>query len=307
MIINEVAAPVCPDCAAQSRLIGPIQAAGAFAGRKLNQPLAGGYLYRCNDCLLGFRWPQLPKEQLDVLYEQGNERAWSATYTQRADWSQARDWIMDALRPGSTILDIGCFDGGFLEPLVSIYRCHGIEIQLGARRRSEEKGIQLIGNDFAKIEGEFDCITAFDVIEHVQRPREFLVNCLAALRPGGYLVIATGNLDSRTFRFMGSRYGYCTFAEHLSFLSPRWLVGPAITFSYKIENMMVFAHSNPPLGSRIKGAVASLLYRVSPDLFGLLRRFGLGGIDTKLHPELAGTSPGWPGAKDHFMILLRKS
>ncbi|TLU87933.1 MAG: hypothetical protein FDX21_03750 [Chlorobium sp.] len=163
----------CPDCGGNGVLVGPIPDSVFFAGRTVEKPLKGGRLYRCSLCTLGFRWPRLDKKQLDDLYKQGDENTWSSAPTARTDWQIGRDLLKDLLSRGMSILDVGCFDGGFLEPLVDLYACNGIEIYSLAAKRAAKKGVTIIGSDFADVSGSFDCITAFDVIEHIEISRAF--------------------------------------------------------------------------------------------------------------------------------------
>jgi SAM-dependent methyltransferase len=44
--------------------------------------------------------------------------------------------------------------------------------------------------------GTFDCVFAFQVLEHVPRPRAFLLDMVAAAKPGGLIVFSVPNEDS---------------------------------------------------------------------------------------------------------------
>lgn len=268
--------------------------------------LSGGDLYRCRECLLGFRWPRLSKYALDALYTLGSDTAWSAPTQSREDWNIARSWLEQYVTPPGRILDIGCFDGGFLEPLLPAFDCYGIEINASARARAEQKGIEILGSDFSALAGRFDCITAFDVIEHVEQPKAFLANCLSAVTPGGLVVISTGNLDSFTFRLMGSRYWYCAIAEHISFVSPAWFTGLAGPLNYRITRQTNIVHGRTTFLKKIWQTTSNLLYRGLPTIFHALRKLGLGRREATIYPELADYPPSWGSANDHFVILLEK-
>lgn len=298
--------PKCPDCSANASPIGPIPATDIFAGRVLKSPLSGGYLYRCMQCSLGFRWPRLNKEELDALYVMGKEETWTAAEDSRIDWRIARGWIKEDLGPESRVLDVGCFDGGFLEPLVESYCCYGIEIHSAARKRAERKGIEIIGNDFSTVSGNFDCITAFDVIEHIERPGKFLNECLAATKPGGWVLISSGNLDAFTFRLLGSRYWYCTIAEHISFVSPVWFLKIASALNYQIVRKATFSHGRTSRSRYLKELASNLMYRFGSSGFRILRILGMGGKNVKAFPELTDHPPPWTSAHDHFMVMIKK-
>lgn len=298
---------LCPDCGGVARLVGSIPDTNIFAGKALQTPLAGGALYHCAECWLGFRSPRLEKETLDYLYTQGDDKAWSASIDRRPDWRIAHKWLLKNMPSGATVLDIGCFDGGFLESLTQRYNCFGVEIHPGARNRASQKGIKLIGSDFLDLKGWFDCVVAFDVIEHMESPRRFLEVGFDCLKSRGCLVISTGNFDSFAFRFMGSRYWYCTIAEHISFVSPAWVRRQASAIGLEIEYMTFFSHEEQQFLRAARQTAANVLYRFFPELFAGLRRIGVGSLDVRRIPELAYHPPGWTSAKDHFLFVLRKA
>lgn len=299
--------PSCPGCSGIARFVGRIPATNVFAGTLLEKPLPGGCLYRCIECGLGFRWPRLAKEKLDDLYAKGSDTTWTAGVNNRWDWRVVHKWLRTNAPSNAAVLDIGCFDGGFLESLTRNYRCFGIEIHPQAINRAERKGIKIIGTDFTDLKGQFDCITAFDVIEHVESPRDFLECGIKHLDSGGWLLVSTGNLDSFTFRLMGSGYWYCTIAEHISFISPDWVRKQASELGLEIEHMAFFSHADCNFRQKIKQTAANLLYRYWPGLFACLRRMGMGDKNARCFTELASHPPEWVSARDHFLFVLRKS
>lgn len=302
-----MASTLCPDCGGEARFVGSIPDSYIFAGSILRAPLAGGGLYQCTKCGLGFRSPRLSKDALDYLYAQGSDKAWTDSIDRRPDWRIAHDWLLANIHTGAAVLDIGCFDGAFLESLAQNYRCFGIEIHPEARHRAAQRGVEIVGRDFFDLEGQFDCIVAFDVIEHVESPRRFLEFGVDHLKSGGRLLVSTGNFDSFTFRFMGSRYWYCSIAEHISFISPAWVRRQVPALGVKIEGMTFFSHANFRFRQSAKQVAANVLYRFCPRLFASLRRMGMGRIDVRRFPESIDYPPGWMSAKDHFLFVLRKA
>lgn len=293
----------CLCCGKKADLVGYIPSTDFFAGRLLEKPVDGGGLYRCKACLLGFRWPRLSKQELDVLYAQGDEFAWSESDCLRRDWRLAREWILERVPKGGEILDIGCFDGGFLAGIANLYKCYGIEIHPQARARAEQNRVSIVGEDFSDIRGEFDCVTAIDVIEHVENPEHFLSQVLSVVRPGGWALISTGNFNSLTFRIMGAKYWYCSIAEHISFVSPEWFFRGASKIGFKIVGVKKFSHGDGGVTVRIKELIANIIYWVHPSFLGLLRKIGLGKANSKSSIE---RPPSWISARDHFMVLIQK-
>lgn len=99
------------------------------------------------------------------------------------------------LKPEHSILDIGCCIGEFLRFAEKYYNCVGFEPNKTAAdiatfrlKRSTVIVSNLNGHK------KFNCITMFDVLEHIQDPKEFLFHIKSILQPGGILAITTPNL-----------------------------------------------------------------------------------------------------------------
>lgn len=80
-----------------------------------------------------------------------------------------------------------------------------IDIDAGAEARAKAKGHQFFLGPFEQFSDArpFDVIFAFNVIEHVADPAEFLRHCARLLTPDGQLFVQTPNfesLDARLFR-----------------------------------------------------------------------------------------------------------
>ena len=104
---------------------------------------------------------------------------------------------------GKTALDVGCGAGLLTEPLSRLgAKVTGVdaspEVIAVAREHAATTGLHIDYRvaDVAGLEGEFDLITAMEVIEHVAEPAVF-VNALAKrLAPGGLLIMSTPNATS---------------------------------------------------------------------------------------------------------------
>jgi 2-polyprenyl-3-methyl-5-hydroxy-6-metoxy-1,4-benzoquinol methylase len=308
--VNDVAV-ICPGCGADntSRL-GNIAPSNLFAGRQLEQVLPGGSLWACPSCHLLFRYPRPEVETLKTLYQSGAAENWPTPVDQRTDWCLVRNWIKS--KQGiSRVLDVGCFDGRLLEYLGRDYVWLGVEMHEEAARRARERGVNLVSADFNQQQAptvDADVALAIDVIEHSADPQKFLADIASCVRPGGYVVITTGNTNAPSWRLMGSRYWYCYIAEHLSFISPVWAKTAAARLDLDIEFLRTFSHAEGTITllRKIYEAVANLLLRFAPALFAWLRKHGGGGIDVTRFPELALAPPYWMSAQDHMLIVFRK-
>ncbi len=120
------------------------------------------------------------------------------------------------------ILDLGCGWGGFLAFLQAkgFTNLAGVDNsaqQVEIAHRLGLDGVE-VGDVFAalsKYRNHYACISAFNVLEHLDKEQvlPFLKEALAALRPGGCLLLELPNANS----LFGSRTRYWDFTHELSF------------------------------------------------------------------------------------------
>lgn len=101
---------------------------------------------------------------------------------------------------GKTALDVGCGAGLLAEPLARMgARVTGIDaapqvIEV-ARDHASGQGLSIdyLAGDVQNIEGQFDLVTALEVVEHVADPARFIAALARRLAPGGLLIMSTPN------------------------------------------------------------------------------------------------------------------
>ena len=300
----------CPSC--QSRdvcQLGPIPSSNVFAGRFLDSALPGGFLCRCLDCSLSFRYPRPSRPDVDELYRMGDKESWPEPVGGRTDWKLISK-MLQSLSGIKRVLDVGCFDGRFLEYLGQGYEWFGVEIHKVAAESARQRGVSIIAEDYSELSShqiKVDAVLAVDVIEHSYDPREFLACLVSAVREDGIIIITTGNTNAPTWRLMGSRYWYCHIAEHMSFINPEWAQNVAQRLGLDLIAIERFSHNeDDKFSHRLHEIFSNLVYRVSLKLFSGLRRLGGGGIDVKRYPELLDVPPYWISARDHMLIVFKK-
>lgn len=228
-------------------------------------------LYRCLRCKGMFAEP--PRE--------GDIAAWYASQPcdrEYVDESKGRRRSfenviarIERMRNKGELLDFGCGPGFFLA-VASEHGWQGRGIELSKESvafarsqglRVEEGGIE----NLAQIpDGSFDCLTAFDVIEHLPNPRRFLREALRILRPGGVLVITTPRLDSMAARLMRD-YWYAIIPSHLLYYTRRGLINALENAGFAMGSSQHFKRYFSP---------AYLFFRVA-GYFGKLPSKGSGG------------------------------
>jgi 2-polyprenyl-3-methyl-5-hydroxy-6-metoxy-1,4-benzoquinol methylase len=296
----------CPECGGPVRRIGAIPPSSRFAGRDLDKPIRADLL-ACRRCRLRFRDPRPDIGELNRLYAAGAEDNWAAPAAGRPDWRLAAEWVQE-LCPEGRVLDVGCFDGGFFDHVGPSIDRYGVEIHdVAAANANKERGVRIVAASYTELIGlgaTFDAVVSFDVIEHVHEPREFLRALAGVVRPGGSVIVGTGNADAPTWRLMGARYWYSWYPEHISFVSPRWFARAAPELALRQERVARFSRF-PGARSFTREAAMNVAFRVAPQLSGTLRQ-RLGRSAAGLPISDHNVPPMWSSAKDHFLVQLRR-
>lgn len=113
-------------------------------------------------------------------------------------------WQVDeqAFRPldGKSALDVGCGAGLLAEPLARMGATvtaldAAPELIAAAKAHAEAQGLAIDYRAMGveELTGQYDLVTAMEVVEHVADPRAFLASLAARLAPGGLLILSTPN------------------------------------------------------------------------------------------------------------------
>jgi SAM-dependent methyltransferase len=128
----------------------------------------------------------------------------------------------DASKP--RLLDLGCAAGYFLDEARRMgWEVHGVEVSEYAAAQARSHGLDVtcgLLEERALPAGRFDCVTLWDVLEHVRDPAGLLVAAARAVRPGGVIALSTGDVTSLCARLSGPRWHLFNLPEHLYFFSP---------------------------------------------------------------------------------------
>ena len=257
--------PMCRGCSQfNCESLGQLPDCSEFAGLALSTHIPGGILYRCRRCALVFRSPILTVQEYGQLYARAAGQGWTPKpWTRRNDRALLRNYIEMQYPKGARVLDIGCYTGEFLSSLPVKYEKFGIEKSVKAVQECHKNGIKIVGGDLYEIDllaQRFDVVVAMDVIEHVLNPNQFLKNALALLFNSGTVLITTGDADNPIWLNEKNAFWYCAPAEHISFISRRWLKTNSNTSQFRIAHMQNFRYETPRYWKTIAIRCLSSLY-----------------------------------------------
>lgn len=131
--------------------------------------------------------------------------------------------------PGWTIGDIGAGWGLFSQELRALWprsRYVAIEPSPEQAEICRAAGLDVICAPLESVsgrEGQFDLLTAFELLEHLYDPAAFLRAAARLLRPGGWLLLTSLNGEGFDIQILWERSRNIYPPCHLNFLNPRSL------------------------------------------------------------------------------------
>ena len=147
----------------------------------------------------------------------------------------------EEFRKTNKILDVGCGIGYFLEVAKERgWDVYGTEYTNEAIQICSSKGINMqkgILSSRNYQNEEFDIITSFEVIEHINNPIDELTNFYKLLRKGGLVYLTTPNFNSLLRYRLKSEYNVICYPEHLSYYTPKTLKKLFTSVSFKTKKI----------------------------------------------------------------------
>lgn len=180
---------------------------------------------RCRTCSHVFCSP-LPQDLFaryqDVVDDEYLRQAEARRLTARACLALIRRHS-----PGGTLLDVGCATGDFVdEAMAAGYQAEGLELSRWACAHARGRGLMVHEERLEALArrrpGAYDIVTLWGVIEHFEKPHDEIRHIATVLKPGGILVVWTGDVDSITSRLLGRLWWYW-LGQHIQYFTAKSL------------------------------------------------------------------------------------
>lgn len=178
----------------------------------------------CRACGFMFSRDTLPSLDIDQFYIDGyhDQRHMDGQRVNATTNVELLHYFCPDLARRS-LLDIGSGYGFLLDKIRSggADRVAGVELSNAQRDYSIRKlKLETHGQiDDLSPDDKFDVVTAFEVIEHIPAPREFIVRACEHLKVGGSLIIGTDNFASDVVNALGRQFPKWIPHEHVSFFT----------------------------------------------------------------------------------------
>ena len=181
------------------------------------------FLVKCNSC--GFVFcKKIPTTEELINHYKTYPRGGDISIITVKRYNELFD-VFESYRKTNNILDIGCGNGHFLEVAAKRgWNVYGTEFTDEAIDVCNKKNIKmnqgiLNPENYNKI--EFDVITSFEVIEHINNPEIEIQNIKKLLRTKGLFYFTTPNFNSLSRFILKENWNVIEYPEHLSYYTAK--------------------------------------------------------------------------------------
>ena len=190
----------------------------------------------CSNCGTVFTNPRPSLDLLHQFYERSlnykfwNDHIFPATEVARREkiFKPRAERVLRTLRDTSPsnflLLEVGAAYGWFCEEITSQNpdaRVIAVEPSASLAETCRRKGIETknVPIESLELEEQVDVVVAFEVIEHIFSPKDFIGHCDRLLRPGGAMFLSCPNLHGFDIELLGLKSSAFQH-EHLNYFTP---------------------------------------------------------------------------------------
>jgi SAM-dependent methyltransferase len=199
----------------------------------------------CGRCPAWYLSPRLDSTAMEIAYNEHyfetGELGYNGYERQEKSLKLTFKWLLKMLvrqgviRPANlrgkehqSLLEIGCAYGYLLELAQHHFdTVAGTEFSSAAaaraRRAVVNAQVYVGGIGSMPPDQHFDVVICTQVIEHIYKPHPFIRDALDRLKPGGWLVMTTPNMDSWWRMLLGHRWPSFKIPEHVVFYNSEGL------------------------------------------------------------------------------------
>jgi len=217
-----------------------------YSSRKIPELMHYEY-FECESCELLFVADLPKREELLAEYEGA---AFDATTESRFAAQAYLRGLRRILGVGvDSVLDVGCGDGEFLLACrdLGITRLQGIEPSTAASSLAREgigSCIRAGGYEEQSAGEQFDLVTLFQTIEHIDDPLGFFAKTKELVRPQGYVAVACHDYHALVNRIMKEKSPIFDI-EHLQIFSPKSITRAMEKAGLEVVSVRSYSNTYP--------------------------------------------------------------
>jgi len=224
----------------------------------LNKFFWGEYpVIHCNQCGLDYCSQMVEKESggnSSPVHMEGIEmmtKAFHKTNALAMKYAEKRLAIYESIlnRKCQNVLEVGCGPGVFYRPWKEFnVLWTGIDINPYWKKFGEKNQIPISNYSIDSLNGQYDVVMAYQVIEHVEDPISFMESIMARLKPGGIIHLELPNQNSLTSKLrqfsskLSYDYGFIQPPMHLRAFREKTIY--RLFKNFNLDSKMVFTCGN---------------------------------------------------------------
>ena len=212
---------------------------------------------RCRQCGLAFTSPRPAPEAIAGVYSEHygphQDRQAGGSRRRRSGWSRwmavLRGRRQVAWQGDGRLLDFGCGAGSFLRKMYEDgWSVTGLDASPAMVEQIRRRwGLRALAGSLPHPEllpESLDVVTMWQSLEHVHQPLDVLREARRLLAPGGKLIVAVPNNDSRPFRRFGVDWYGLDLPRHLTHFTPATLRGMVERAGFQVERVRMVSHAS---------------------------------------------------------------
>jgi len=135
--------------------------------------------------------------------------------------------LIKSYKKHGDLLEIGCGDGTLLKKIHSDYNIKGVDISEFAIAKAskilDDKKLKVLDIEKENIDGDFDIIIAFDVMEHLKDPAKVIKKIKDALRKDGIFIFSVPNNYGIFGKIMTTIFNFIDKTHVSTFKREKWI------------------------------------------------------------------------------------
>jgi 2-polyprenyl-3-methyl-5-hydroxy-6-metoxy-1,4-benzoquinol methylase len=263
-------------------------------------------IFRCGACGLVFKDSVLSEELFELLYGDVDFSNWSTCRNYPTERPVLRH--LEALSPGSLVLDYGCSSGRLLEQLKPEIGKWGYEVNNSAAQEAAAKGIQMIGKRHAlkSFQKTFDAVLVMDVFEHLANPTALLLDLAALVKPGGVLVVSTGNADCRACEIDIPNFWYFRSIQHLCMITKHYANAFAERSGLRLASWQECSHYDTRFLNKMAQHLRQWVYAFRDRHPGSAVAFAMDRLPVVRKSATWKIPPPYSASRDHAVVFFER-